>query len=98
MFSIDIQKYRPVGEITDPKEMVRSNSPETLPLGMTWQGSTGAIGRDEIYRADKKEINLTTDGKQRYLYLGPAGRGQIGADLYIYRKQLSAGYDGGGAK
>ena len=65
MFNIDIQKYRPVGEITDPKEMIRSNTPEMLPLGMTWQAATGAIGPDEIYRADKKEITLTDGGKAR---------------------------------
>ena len=74
MFSIDIQKYLPLGEITDPKEMIQSNSPEMLPLGMTWQGSTGAIGRDEIYRADKKEINLTRLTARPALPLPRSGR------------------------
>ena len=65
MFSIDIQKYRPLGEIIDPKELIRSNTPEMLPLGMTWQAATGTIGPEEIYRADKKEITLTDGGEAR---------------------------------
>jgi YidC/Oxa1 family membrane protein insertase len=68
MFNIDIQKYRPLGEITDPKELIRSNTPEMLPLGMTWQAATGAIGPEEIYRADKKEITLTDGGEARLTF------------------------------
>ncbi len=68
MFNIDIQKYRPVDEITDPREMIRSNNPEMLPLGMTWQAATGTIGPDEIYRADKKEIALTNNDEARLTF------------------------------
>ncbi len=63
MFNIDIQKYIPLGEITDPKEMIHSDNPETLPLGMTWQAAAGSIGPDEIYRADKKELTLADNDK-----------------------------------
>ena len=68
MFSIDIQKYQPLGEITDPKELIRSTNPEMLPLGLTWQAAAGAIGPDEIYTADKKEITLTEDGEARLTF------------------------------
>jgi YidC/Oxa1 family membrane protein insertase len=63
MFNIDIQKYIPLGDITDPKEMIHSDNPETLPLGMTWQAAAGSIGPDEIYRADKKELSLADNDK-----------------------------------
>ena len=68
MFNIDIQKYLPLGKITDPKELIRSNTPEMLPLGMTWQTAAGAIGPEEIYRADKKEITLTDGGDARLTF------------------------------
>ncbi len=55
MFNIDIQKYMPLGEITDPKEMIHSNNPEMLPLGMTWQAAAGSIGPDEIYTGPIKK-------------------------------------------
>ena len=103
MFSIDIQKYRPVGEITDPKEMIRSNSPEMLPLGMTWQGSTGTIGRDEIYRADKKEINLTTDGKASLTFTSVRSDGARLVRTYTftgnsYRLDMTAAVQNKGAQ
>ena len=63
MFNIDIQKYIPLGEITDPKEMIHSDNPETLPLGMTWQAAAGSIGPDELYRADKKGLTLANNDK-----------------------------------
>jgi YidC/Oxa1 family membrane protein insertase len=68
MFNIDIQKYVPLGEITDPKELIRSSSPEMLPLGMTWQDAAGTIGPDEIYAADKKAINLHKDEEARLTF------------------------------
>jgi YidC/Oxa1 family membrane protein insertase len=63
LFSIDIQKYRPLGEITDPKELIRSSNPEMLPLSLAWQTAAGTIGPNEIYRADKPEITLTDAGE-----------------------------------
>ncbi len=103
MFSIDIQKYRPVSEITDPKEMIQSQNQETLPLGMTWQGSTGAIGRDEIYRADKKEINLATDGKASVTFTSVRSDGARLVRTYTftgnsYRLDMTAAVQNKGAQ
>jgi YidC/Oxa1 family membrane protein insertase len=68
MFNIDIQRYVPLGDITDPKELIRSSSPEMLPLGMTWQAAAGTIGPDENYAADKKAINLHKDEEARLTF------------------------------
>jgi YidC/Oxa1 family membrane protein insertase len=68
MFSIDIQKYIPLGEITDPKQMINSTDPEMLPLGMSWQAASGSIGPDEIYQADKKELTLQDDDKGSLIF------------------------------
>jgi YidC/Oxa1 family membrane protein insertase len=68
LFSIDIQKYRPLGEITNPKELVRSSNPEMLPLGLAWQAAAGAIGPYEIYTADKPEITLKDNGEARLTF------------------------------
>jgi YidC/Oxa1 family membrane protein insertase len=75
MFNIDIQKYRPLGEITDPKELIRSSNPEMLPLGLTWKAATGSIGPNEIYSADKKEITLSGNNEARlsFTYVQPNG-------------------------
>ncbi len=75
MFSIDIQKYRPLGEITDPKELVRSSNPEMLPLSLTWKAAAGAIGPDEIYTADKKELTLSGNDEARlsFTFVRPDG-------------------------
>jgi hypothetical protein len=70
MFSIDIQKYRPLGEITDPKELVRSSNPEMLPLGLTWKAAAGAIGPNE--RRSPPQLHLC-----------PAGRRHFGENLYL---------------
>jgi YidC/Oxa1 family membrane protein insertase len=68
MFSIDLQKYQPLGDITDPKELIGSTNPEMLPLGLTWQAASGAIGPDAVYTADKKEITLKDDGEARLTF------------------------------
>ncbi len=68
MFSIDIQKYMPVGKITDPKELITNTNPEMRPLGMTWQAGAGSIGPDEIYSADKKEITLGDNDKAQITF------------------------------
>ena len=75
MFSIDIQKYRPLGEITDPKELIRSSNPEMLPLGLTWKAAAGSIGPNEIYTADKKEITLSGNDEARlsFTFVRPDG-------------------------
>ncbi len=63
MFSIDLQKYQPLGEITDPKELIQNSNPEMLPLALTWNSAAGSIGANEIYTADKKEITLADNGE-----------------------------------
>jgi YidC/Oxa1 family membrane protein insertase len=68
MFSIDIQQYQPLGDITDPKELIRSPNPDMLPLGLTWQAASGAIGPEAVYTADKNEITLTDDGEARLTF------------------------------
>ncbi|MGQ9919779.1 MAG: membrane protein insertase YidC [Desulfobacca sp.] len=65
LFSIDIQRYRPLGEITDPKELIRTDSPEHLPLALTWQAASGTIGTEVVYTADQQEVMVSEGGEAR---------------------------------
>ncbi len=75
MFSIDIQRYRPLGEITNPKELIRTASLEHLPLALTWQATGSAIGPEVVYTADKKEVVVPEGGEARlnFTYTGADG-------------------------
>jgi len=75
MFSLDIQRYRPLGEITNPKELIRTDSPEHLPLALTWQASSGVIGPEVVYTADQPEVVVPAGGEMRlnFIYTGADG-------------------------
>lgn len=65
MFSIDLQRYRSLGEITNPKELIRIAGPEQLPLSLTWQTASATIGPEVIYQADKKEVVVANNNEVR---------------------------------
>ncbi len=75
LFSIDIQRYRSLGEVTDPKELIHLHDPERLPLGLTWQAPQGSIGPEVIYQADQSKLVVTGDEEKRlnFTYVGNDG-------------------------
>ncbi|MBM4286771.1 MAG: membrane protein insertase YidC [Deltaproteobacteria bacterium] len=59
LFSIDIQKYKKVGsEITAPKELVHTGSPDLLPLTLVWNAASGSVGSEAFYTASQEKLTL----------------------------------------
>jgi len=75
MFSLDIQRYRSLGEITNPKELIRTENPEQYPLGLTWQSQGLTVGPEVIYTADREKVVVPADGSVRlnFIHTEPEG-------------------------
>ncbi len=75
MFSIDIQRYRSLGEITNPKELIRLENTDHLPLALTWQTAAAGIGPEVLYTADKPKLVVSDTGEMRlnFTHTGPDG-------------------------
>jgi YidC/Oxa1 family membrane protein insertase len=75
MFRLDIQRYHSLGEITNPKELVRTGDPDRYPLGLTWQSEGATVGPEVVYTADREKVEVPADGSSRlnFTYTGPDG-------------------------
>mgnify|MGYP005842130005 CR=1 FL=1 len=85
MFDIDIQRYVPLGEITNPKELIRGGNPAQLPLGLTVQMTGASIGPEVVYTADKKELVVPEDGEARLHFTHTGADGITLIKTFIFR-------------